>query len=268
MLLVFCVIIAISAHVCAQDEPFQVAIQQSLEEAALLTVQAETTWTPTTALMATVNSVFNSVVSNFTVIYNVSSVDAQIFINASYSNGDCPVLSTSDYITNQTLTLEYLCCHTQKLRSPGLLTTYMQMCNVYLGGCTGAPDPTSTLLDYIQQINKIARIGFSHASCLDDQTVVIPQAALVYGLSIVESLGIMLQTYQNLLLDIATLFTCVEGLSPRCLVNGTLTLSQAAPPDLDFNDVGFDLVCGYPVLSQFELSRFATPCQPVTTPFL
>lgn len=159
-----------------------------------------------------------------------------------------------------------MCCHVQKIRSPGLLLTYSQMCNVYLPGCTGMSDPTATLLDYISQLKDIATVGIVGSACLDDTTVMTPQRAIVQAISAAPIAGILIQTYTNLIINTVTLFTCLDGLSSRCNVNGTLTVAQAPVPDTGFPDTGLELLCSEASLQAFDLSRFATPCAPPNIP--
>ncbi len=246
--------------------PYQVAINQSLDESVLLVADALDRWPPTAALFVSINVAMGEAIGNLSAIYNYTSADAQLFRNASYSNGDCPVAPFTDFIANATLILEFLCCHVQKIRSPGLLLSLAQMNNAYFASAINMPDPTSMLLDYIRQISNIATVGFVGRACLDDITVIVPQAAVALSQSVEPPSGILLQTYKDLILNTATLFTCVDALSAVCHVNGTLNATTVPPPDLDFPDVGFDLVCGYPVLSAFETSRFATPCAPINLP--
>lgn len=246
------------------SQPFIVAIEQSLAEADLLSAEAQSQWSSTAALFSSVNSAAYSAISNMSAVYNSSSISGQLFLNASYSNGPCEVPISTTFFNNATVALEYLCCITQKLRAPGLLTTYAQMCSTYLPGCSGADDPTATLLDYIRQITNIVTVGLVGRSCLDDPTVITPQTALVQAISSASPAGILLQTYQDLAINSATLQTCVMNLSASCRFAGPLNTTQAPIPDLDFPDVAFDAVCGWDVLSAFELSRFTTTCTETT----
>lgn len=246
------------------SEPYLVAIEQSNAEAALILAEAQLQWSSTAALFASVNTAATAAISNMTAVYNASSPSAMLFLNASFSNGPCLVPASTEFYSNATVALEYLCCITQKLRAPGLLTTYTQMCSAYLPGCTSTEDPTATLLDYIRQITNIVTVGLVGRACLDDWAVITPQTALVQAISAASPAGILLQTYQDLAINAATLQTCVQGLSPSCRVSGPLNTTQAPVPDLDFPDVAFDAVCGWPVLSAFELSRFTTTCTPPT----
>lgn len=244
--------------------PYLVAIEQSDAEAALISADAQLRWASTAALFSSVNAGAAAAIANMTAVYNASSPSAALFLNASYSNGACPVPASADFVANATIALEYLCCVTQKLRAPGLLTTYAQMCAAYLPGCSGADDPTATLLDNIRQITNIVTVGLVGRACLDDWAVITPQTALAQAISCAPPAGILLQTYQDLAINAATLQTCVAGLSPSCKVSGPLNTTQAPVPDLDFPDVAFDAVCGWPVLNAFELSRFTTACTPPT----
>jgi hypothetical protein len=264
MLLFF---IAFCATVRAQDvAPYLVAINQSAAEAALLTDQAAIRWEQTTALFAATNDALGYAVGNMSVVYNASSVSAAAFRNASYANGDCVVGPFVDFIENQTKTIDFLCCHTRKLRAPGLLLTYTQMCAAYFPGCVGQSDATSTLLAYIRQVTSIATVGIIGAACLDDVDVMIPDRAIALGISAESPGHMLLQAYQDLAASTASLFACVDGLSARCAVNGTLTAAQAPYPDTAFPDAAFDAVCGPATLAAFDLSRFATPCAQQSIP--
>lgn len=247
----------------AQAAPYQVMINQSLDEAALLAATAVETWIPTAGLFVSVNTAMLYSIGNLSLIYSNTTSDPQLFINASLSNGECPVAPFDDLIQNTTLVLEFFCCHVQKLRSPGLLLSLAQMYGAYFSSTINMVDPTSTLLDYIRQIAAISTIGTVSAACLDDITVTQAQGALAIALASEPPSGILLQTYRDLILNTATLFTCVESLSPVCKISGPLNTTTVPPPDLNFPDVGFELVCGYETLSAFELARFTTPCAPL-----
>lgn len=263
LLLALTMVMSISAQA-----PYEVAIEQSNAEAVKLSVQANELWGPTSALFSSINQALTNTVSNFTVVYNTTSASAAAFVNATYANGNCPVGTPLDYFQNATRTLDFLCCHTQKLRSPGLLTTYSQMYSSYFNTSGGMNDPTATLLDYIEEITNSATIGIVHRDCVDDKSIVDAQTPIAIALAAAPAAGILLQTYQDLIFNVKTLFTCVQGLSPLCLINGTLTTAQAKVPALDFPDVGFDFICGQETLATFDLSRFTTPCQPPNVAFL
>lgn len=250
----------------SEPAPYQVAINQSLDEAALFVADAADRWEPTATLFVSINTAMTYAVGNMSAIYNYTSVDAQLFRNASYTNGVCPVAPYEDFIANATLTLEFMCCHVQKIRSPGLLLSLSQMYGAYFSSAVNMPDPTSELLDYIRQISNGATIGFVGRACLDDITIMVPQASVALSESSEGTAGIILQTYKNIILNTATLFTCVESLSPVCRINGTLNTTTVPPPDLDFPDVAFEGVCGYDTLAAFDLSRSATPCAPINLP--
>ena len=264
-MLLLLVVVCSAAH--AQDAaPYIVAINQSAAEAALLADQAAVRWEQTAALFAAVNDALSYAVGNMSIVYNASSVSAAAFRNASYANGDCAVGPFVDFIDNQTKTVDFLCCHTRKLRAPGLLLTYTQMCAAYFPGCVGQSDATSTLLAYIRQVTSIATVGIIGAACLDNVDVMIPDRAIALGIGAESPGHMLLQAYQDLASSTASLFACVDGLSARCAVNGTLTPAQAQYPDTTFPDAAFDAICGPATLAAFDLSRFATPCAQQSIP--
>ncbi len=246
--------------VAGYDAPYLAAIAQSSEEADRLVVLAAEDWQQTAALFADVTVSLAHAIGNMSIIYNASSVDAALFQNATAVGGDCPVESRQQYYANQTASLVFACCHARKLRAPGLLLTYNQMCAAYLPGCAGMPDPTAEIVRYIQQTQSLATIGIIAASCLDDTSIVVPQRATAQAIAASRVAALLLQAYLDLISNVNTLFVCTAGLSPRCATTGPLSVAQAVPPDAAFPAVAFDAVCGQASLEAFDDSRFTTPC--------
>jgi len=240
--------------------PYQVAINQSLAEAAVMTANTVIQWVPTASLFASVNTAMQYAIGNMSLVYG--GANRTLFLNASYSNGYCSVGPYQSFIANQTLTLEFLCCHLQKLRSPGLLLTLAQMSAAYFNhqSAGGPGDPTSLGLEYTAQVQQMATIGLIDTACLDDPTITVPQASVVRAISAAPVAGILLQSYTDILLNVVTLFTCTQGLSSICSINGTITPAQVPFPDLNFPDESFEAVCGYPALLAFDISRSTTGC--------
>jgi hypothetical protein len=240
--------------------PYQVAINQSLDEAAVMVATAVQEWPPTASLFVSINTAMQYAIGNMSLVY--SGANQTSFLNASYSNGYCPVAPYQSFISNQTLTLEFMCCHIQKLRSPGLLLTLAQMSGAYFSHQTagGPGDTTSLALEYVAQETQLDTIGLKGTACLDDATIIIPQASVVRALVAPSTGGLILQSYTDILLNVVTLFTCTQGLSSVCAINGTITPQQVPFPNLDFPDVSFETVCGYQALLAFDLSRTTTTC--------
>jgi hypothetical protein len=240
--------------------PFQVAINQSFDEAAVQAADAVIQWPSTASLFVSVNTVMQYAIGNMSLVYGGNN--QTLFLNASYSNGYCSVGPYQNFIGNQTLTLEFLCCHLQKLRSPGLLLTLNQMTAAYFASQTagGPGDPTSVGLEYVGQVQQLATIGLVNTACLDDATIIIPQAALILGIGASPVAGLILQSYTDILLNVVTLFTCTQGMSSVCRINGTITPAVVPFPDLNFPDESFEAVCGYPALLAFDISRSTTTC--------
>lgn len=242
--------------------PYQVAINQSFAEALVLQADAIAQWYPTASLFVSVNYAMQYAIGNMSLVYGNGTVNATNFVNASMSNGNCPVGPYQSFMSNQTLTQEFLCCHIQKLRSPGLLLTLNQMTNAYFNSqSAGGPgDPTSLALEYTSQVQQMSTIGIKDVACLDDPTITIPQASVVRALGATPVAGLLLQAYTDIILNTVTLFTCVDGLSSVCAINGTITPTQVPFPDLNFPDESFEAVCGYPALLAFDISRTSTGC--------
>jgi hypothetical protein len=252
-------------RVCAQagPQPYQVAINQSLAEVVVLQAEAVQQWIPTASLFVSVNLAMQYAINNMSLVYgSINSTNATQFVNASLSNGYCPVAPYQSFISNQTVTQEFLCCHIQKLRSPGLLLSLSLMTAAYFHSqSAGGPgDPTSIALEYVSQLRQIDTIGIKDVACLDDPTLTIPQASIARAIAATPIAGIILQAYTDLILNTVTLFTCVDGLSPVCAINGTITPTQVPFPDLNFPDESFEAACGYQTLLAFDMSRSTTTC--------
>jgi hypothetical protein len=239
--------------------PYEIAINQTQQNTQPLIDQTNAAWLNTTSLFAELNAAKAVFVANLTQLY--AGADAIVLKSMIF---DCPVEAYSLYISNQTKTQAFLCCHVRLLRFPALLKVIGQAFNIYFGAPVDrGSEAMNGILENILQIRNNDLLGVKQAACLDDASISPVQCSYGRSSSANRPAADLLQLYQNLAYDVVSLQGCQtpSGAGAGCLVSYGLNLTVAAPNFLYSNiDPMFSPVCGSQALRDFETARLVVSC--------
>lgn len=230
------------------------------DEQALLD-QADINWELTANLAADLNGQLDDAAAALAALYTAPD-DAQLV--AALTEPHCAVAPFPDYLANETLIYDVLCCHARKVRGPALAQLLTQLVTVFHG--TPADLLGERGEDALQNIQLFYENDFvflAARECKDDVRIHIPETFLLRAIAVDRILGQLHRAYTLAHDKALSLASCLAQplVDTGCTANTPTTLAAAAPNTLFApRDAHYLGICGAAPLAALESARLTVGC--------
>lgn len=211
--------------------------------------------------MANLNSQRIAAASAVAQLYNPKNAT---YVKSIISEPYCAVTIWETYSSNATALLDYLCCQGQKFMYPGILGLMEQVFSQFLSVSpryTLANSPSQYILN-LQSMIKYEQISYHSLSCIDDQSLLIPQRSVRRANEAEIFLNTLSALYATVQMDAQSLSSCIgSNFEYGCLTNSTInTLPDESLFQYQLINAQYQQICSAEALALFDLSRTNTPC--------